>query len=152
MLGLCLVEVSPHPQGMPLSSFSVSSGIAAGRSGACCSWLADEVTEGLGRNGPPLGRTKRLPEIWVPGAICPKGRDEEIQRQQRGRLSQRLSRVHGRMAQAYPDKLDGKTSDEFWMRKSEVAGRGKPLWLQQAVRPDLPKYRNRGIVRFRGRF
>ena len=34
-----------------------------GRSDACCSWFTDRVTEGLGRNGPPVGRTKRLPDI-----------------------------------------------------------------------------------------
>ncbi len=52
MLGLCLVEVAPHPQGMPLPSFSVSSGIAAGRSDACCSWFPDEDAEVLDLNGP----------------------------------------------------------------------------------------------------
>ena len=69
---------------MSLTSFSVSSGIPIGRSDACCSWFAGEATEGLGRNEPPLGGTKRLREIWVPGAICPvsgevdKGSDEQI--------------------------------------------------------------------------
>jgi hypothetical protein len=41
-----------------------------------------------------------------------------IRRQQGGRLSQRLSQVHRRMDQAYQDKLAGKISEEFWMRKS----------------------------------
>jgi site-specific DNA recombinase len=47
-----------------------------------------------------------------------KGREEEIRRQQGERLAQRLSQVHRRMDQAYQDKLDGKISEEFWMRKS----------------------------------
>jgi hypothetical protein len=47
-----------------------------------------------------------------------KGREEEIRRQQRERLAQRLGQVHRRMDQAYQDKLDGKISEEFWMRKS----------------------------------
>jgi len=86
---------------MTLTPFSVSSGIATGRSDKCCSWFADEATECLGRNEPPLGSTKRLREIWVPGGICPvtaevdKGRDEQIRRHQGGRLSQRLHRCMG---------------------------------------------------------
>jgi hypothetical protein len=47
-----------------------------------------------------------------------KGRDEEIRRQQGERLTQRLSQVQRRLDQAYQDKLDGKISEEFWMRKS----------------------------------
>jgi site-specific DNA recombinase len=47
-----------------------------------------------------------------------KGREEEIRRHQGERLAQRLSQVHRRMDQAYQDKLDGKISEEFWMRKS----------------------------------
>jgi site-specific DNA recombinase len=47
-----------------------------------------------------------------------KGREDEIRRQQGERLAQRLSQVHRRMDQAYQDKLDGKISEEFWMRKS----------------------------------
>ena len=53
MLGLCLVEVSPHPQGMPLPSFSVSNEFAAGPSDACCSWFTAEDTEGLDLNRQP---------------------------------------------------------------------------------------------------
>ena len=47
-----------------------------------------------------------------------KGREEEVRRQQGERLAQRLSQLHRRMDQAYQDKLDGKISEEFWMRKS----------------------------------
>jgi site-specific DNA recombinase len=47
-----------------------------------------------------------------------KGRDEAIQKQQGERLTQLLNQVHRRMDQAYQDKLDGKISEEFWMRKS----------------------------------
>ena len=47
-----------------------------------------------------------------------KGRDEAIQKQQGEQLAQRLGQVHRRMDQAYQDKLDGKISEEFWMRKS----------------------------------
>ena len=47
-----------------------------------------------------------------------KGREEEIRRQQGERLAQRLAQVHRRMDQAYQDKLDGKISEEFWLRKS----------------------------------
>src|SRR5258707_1443205 len=57
-----------------------------------------------------------------------KGRDEEIRRQQGERLAQRLSQVHRRMDQAYQDKLDGKISEEFWMRKSgEWQAEGKQI-------------------------
>jgi hypothetical protein len=45
-------------------------------------------------------------------------RAEEIAKQQSQRLEQRLAQVHRRMDQAYQDKLDGKISEEFWMRKS----------------------------------
>ena len=47
-----------------------------------------------------------------------KGREEEIRRQQGGRLAQRLTQVHRRLDQACQDKLDGKISEKFWMRKS----------------------------------
>ena len=47
-----------------------------------------------------------------------KGREEEVRRQQGERLTQRLSQVQRRLDQAYQDKLDGKISEEFWMRKS----------------------------------
>ena len=52
MLGLCLVEVSPHPQGMPLRLFSVSSGFAAGRE--------EELGDRLGR----ILRDIRIPETY----------------------------------------------------------------------------------------
>jgi len=60
MLGLCLVEASPHRRGMPLASFSVSSGFAAGQTDACCLWFTGEVSEGLERNGAESGRTAQL--------------------------------------------------------------------------------------------
>jgi hypothetical protein len=109
MLSLCLVEVSPHPQGMPLPAFSISSGFAAGRPDVCCSWLTDEITEVLDPNGPPLGRRRRLPEMFVLGTTClvagevDEGSDEKIWRQQGGGLSQRLRQAHQRMAQAYQE-------------------------------------------------
>jgi len=124
MLGLCFVEVSPHSQGMPLAAFSISSGIAAGRSDACCSSLTDEVTEGLDRNGAAVGRTNRLPETLARWATCPvreevdKDRDEVIRSQQGGRWSHRRSQVPRRMDQAYQDELARRISDEFRMQKS----------------------------------
>jgi len=47
-----------------------------------------------------------------------KSRDEDIRNQQSVRFAQRLTQVRRRMDQAYQDKLDGKISEEFWMRKS----------------------------------
>jgi site-specific DNA recombinase len=47
-----------------------------------------------------------------------KGREEGIRRQEVERLVQRLAQAHRRMDQAYQDKLDGKISEEFWMRRS----------------------------------
>ena len=51
--------------------------------------------------------------------LSDKGREEEIRKQQRERMAQRLAQVHRRLDQAYQDKLDGKISEELWMRKSE---------------------------------
>jgi site-specific DNA recombinase len=48
-----------------------------------------------------------------------KDREETIRKQQGERLASRLTLVLRRMDQAYQDKLDGKISEEFWMRKSE---------------------------------
>jgi site-specific DNA recombinase len=47
-----------------------------------------------------------------------KRREEGIRRQEVERLVQRLAQAHRRMDQAYQDKLDGKISEEFWMRRS----------------------------------
>ncbi len=47
-----------------------------------------------------------------------KSREEEIRKQQGERLAQRRSQVQRRLDQAYQDKLDGKISEEFWVRKS----------------------------------
>jgi site-specific DNA recombinase len=47
-----------------------------------------------------------------------KSREEEIRRQQGERFVQRRAQVLRRIDQAYQDKLDGKISEEFWMRKS----------------------------------
>jgi site-specific DNA recombinase len=47
-----------------------------------------------------------------------KGRDEEARKLQDERLTQHLALVHRRMDGAYQDKLDGKISEELWMRKS----------------------------------
>ena len=69
-----------------------------------------------------------LKDIQVPDAILAQlqnsllndeGRTEEITKQQRERNAQRLSQVHRRMDQAYTDKVDGKISEEFWIRKSK---------------------------------
>lgn len=47
-----------------------------------------------------------------------KSRAEEIRKDQDERLRQRLAQVQRRFDQAYQDKLDGKISEEFWLRKS----------------------------------
>ncbi len=69
-----------------------------------------------------------LKNIQVPDAILAQlqnsllndqGHAEEITKQQRERNAQRLSQVHRRMDQAYTDKVDGKISEEFWIRKSK---------------------------------
>jgi hypothetical protein len=59
-----------------------------------------------------------------------KGREEEVRRQQGERLAQRQSEVHRRMDEAYQDKLDGKISGEFWMRKSGEWQAGRSLLAQ----------------------
>ena len=70
-----------------------------------------------------------------------KNREEDIRKQQSDRFAQRLAQVHHRMDQAYQDKLDGKISEEFWMRKSvewqaeETQIRGSIQGLE-AVRPE----------------
>ncbi len=50
--------------------------------------------------------------------LTDKGREETLRRQQGERLEQRLSAVRRRLDQAYLDKVDGKISEEFWLRKS----------------------------------
>jgi len=47
-----------------------------------------------------------------------KGREGEILAQQSERLRQRLAQIHTRMDRAYTDRLDGRISEEFWLRKS----------------------------------
>jgi site-specific DNA recombinase len=47
-----------------------------------------------------------------------KDRAEEVRKHEDERLQQRLDQVQRRMDRAYQDKLDGKISEEFWMRKS----------------------------------
>ena len=48
MLGLGLVEVSPHARVTPPSSFSISNGSVAGQSDASSSWPAEKYE---GQNG-----------------------------------------------------------------------------------------------------
>src|SRR5277367_1552970 len=50
--------------------------------------------------------------------LSDKGREGEIMVQQSERLAARLAQIHGRMDRAYTDRLDGKISEEFWIRKS----------------------------------
>ncbi len=50
--------------------------------------------------------------------LTDKGREETLRRQQGERWRQRLSAMRRRLDQAYLDKLDGKISEEFWLRKS----------------------------------
>jgi site-specific DNA recombinase len=52
---------------------------------------------------------------------------EQLAKQQHERNAQRLSQVQRRMDQAYTDKLDGKISEEFWVRKSKE-------WQEEANR------------------
>ena len=108
MLGLCLVEVSPHPPGDATALVF------------CLQWICR--------------RSIRHP---VTGEVH-KGCDEEIGRQQGGRLSQRRSQVHRRMDRAYQDKLDGKISEEFWMRKSGEWPPEENAYLQKGIRDFRP--------------
>jgi site-specific DNA recombinase len=48
-----------------------------------------------------------------------RGRSEEHKRQESERLQQRLTAVRRRIDQAYLDQLDGKISEDFWLRKME---------------------------------
>jgi site-specific DNA recombinase len=75
--------------------------------------------------GDRLGKILR--DIHIPDAVLAqlqesflsdKGREEEIRGHQGRLLAQRLTQVHRRLDQAYQDKLDGKISEEFWVRKS----------------------------------
>jgi len=68
-----------------------------------------------------------LKDIYIPdealaqlakSLLTDKGRQEQLQKQQRERLQQRLTSVHHRLDQAYLDKLDGRISEEFWARKA----------------------------------
>jgi site-specific DNA recombinase len=49
--------------------------------------------------------------------LSDKTHQEAQRREQEARLQQRLAAVRRRMDQAYMDKLDGKISEEFWLRK-----------------------------------
>jgi site-specific DNA recombinase len=75
--------------------------------------------------GDRLGRIVR--DVYIPDNILAqlqesllsdKGREEEIRAHQERQLGQRLALVRRRMDQAYQDKLDGKISEDFWVRKS----------------------------------
>ena len=68
-----------------------------------------------------------LKGIHIPDAILAQlqksllhdtDREEMLRQQQAGNLNGRLASVIRRMDQAYQDKLDGKISEEFWLRKS----------------------------------
>ena len=47
-----------------------------------------------------------------------KGRQEALRSQQEAQLKQRLASVRRRIDQAYLDKLDGRISEDFWLRKA----------------------------------
>ena len=50
--------------------------------------------------------------------LTDKGRAEAIRKEQAERLERRLTALRHRFDQAYLDKLDGKITEEFWIRKS----------------------------------
>lgn len=69
-----------------------------------------------------------LKDIHIPDPILAQllehlrtdqGGQETRLREEEARLQQRLSQIRGRLDQAYLDKLDGKITEEFWLRKSE---------------------------------
>jgi site-specific DNA recombinase len=64
--------------------------------------------------------------------LTDKGRQEQLQRQQRERLDQRLRSVRSRLDQAYLDKLDGKISETFWERKA-AEWHAEEQQIQQAI-------------------
>ena len=75
--------------------------------------------------GNRLGRV--LQDIYIPDAILGQlqaslregmGQAATLRRQQLDRLQQRLAIVRSRLDQAYLDKLDGRISEEFWLRKT----------------------------------
>ena len=66
-------------------------------------------------------------DIFIPGSVLAqlensllndRGRQEAIKVEQRNRLRGRLNSVRSRLDQSYIDKLDGKISEDFWVRKS----------------------------------
>jgi site-specific DNA recombinase len=75
--------------------------------------------------GDLLGQILR--DIYIPDDVLgqlqhfllnDRNREEEIRRTEIERFGQRLALVQRRMDQAYQDKLDGKISEEFWLRKA----------------------------------
>ena len=76
--------------------------------------------------GDRLGRILR--DIHVPDEVLgpleeaflqDRDRGEERNRAERSRLEHHLSEVRRRLDQIYLDKLDGKISEDFWLRKSQ---------------------------------
>jgi hypothetical protein len=68
-----------------------------------------------------------LKDIHIPDEICTKlqsslltdkDKHENAYKQQRDQFQARLAQVRRRMEQIYLDKLDGKVSEELWLRKS----------------------------------
>ena len=76
------------------------------------------------RAGERLGEV--LKKIHIPDQVLgplqkvmveDRGRTEELKQHETERLKQRLTAVRRRADQAYLDKLDGKISEDFWLRK-----------------------------------
>ena len=60
-------------------------------------------------------------------------RETTVKQDQEQRLQQRLASVRNRLDQAYLDKLDGKISEELWIRKS-AEWQAEEQQIQMAVR------------------
>ena len=67
-------------------------------------------------------------DISIPGStlaqlenslLNDKGRQEAIQSERCNRLRERLNGLRSRLDQSYVDKLDGKITEDLWIRKSD---------------------------------
>ena len=83
-----------------------------------------------------------LKDIYIPDGIVSqlsesllsdKGRETAVKQDQEQRLQQRLASVRNQLDQAYLDKLDGKISEELWIRKS-AEWRAEEQQIQMAIR------------------
>src|SRR5271156_1423980 len=83
-----------------------------------------------------------LKDIYIPdhvlsqlaeSLLSEKGCETTLKQDQEQRLQQRLASVRNRLDQAYLDKLDGRISEELWIRKS-AEWQAEEQQIQMAIR------------------